>query len=107
MVRPIVHHRFEINQWVPRNDAICCRFLNTLVDWLDVLIRNRRTFNFTFKLVPRATLEWFHANETVTVLTAATRLANKFSFTVGFLSDGLSVGNLRLTNICLNTEFTL
>ena len=40
----------------------------------------------------------------MSVLTTTARLTNEFTFDLRGVPDALAVGNLRLTNICLNTE---
>src|SRR5436189_6347765 len=43
----------------------------------------------------------------MSVLSSAARLLNVFSFDFNLLPDGLSIGNLRTSDVRLNVEFTL
>ena len=80
--------------------------LDTFVDRRNVFARNRTTHNLVHKLKAFCTfvLSGFETNPHMTVLTTATRLTNELTFDFCGVPDALTIGHLRLTNICLNAE---
>src|SRR5690606_19022357 len=80
---------------------------NTAFNRRNVLARHHATFNGVDELEATTLLEGLKLEHHVTVLTTTARLLDELAF--DFFADptnGLTIGNLRLTDVGINIEFT-
>src|SRR5262249_9877837 len=103
MVGPIEGRHFDVHHRITGDDTRINRFLDAFVDGRNELARNRSAHDAIHELITLARIR-FELEPHVAILTAATGLAHKLAFRLNLATNGLAVGHLRLTNVCLDFE---
>ena len=106
MVRTVIQRNLAIDDGITGDDAILHLLSHTLVDRSDVLARHDAASDRIFENVTFARLERLDTKKNMAVLAAPAGLTNEFAFLLNRLANRLPIGYLRLTDICLNTEFS-
>ena len=104
----VLEHDLDVYYWEASERTIGQRLLDAIVDRLDVLLWNTSTGDGVFEAVAAAGATWLHRAADLCELTGTTRLLFVgVLVAVERLGDGLAVGNLWLTDGCVNLELTL
>src|SRR5262249_45518255 len=107
VVRPVVQLDLHIVDGIAREYAAGQRFLDPLVDGLDVFHGNRTAYDAFLDGVNGARRAGMKVDLRVTVLTAPTRLPDVTSFAVCRARQRFLVGDLRLADARLDVELAL
>ena len=102
MVAAVVERNLHIHHLVTREYAALHRFLDALVDRLDVLLGNRSALDVVRELVALARLVRLNTNLRVAVVARTAGLANVLALRLGVPTDGLAIVHLRLADIGLD-----
>src|SRR5699024_7160393 len=106
MIRAIVHVCPYAQHGESAQNTCLGSLLDTFADCGDVLLRNRTAHNRGSKLEGLLAVG-LHGSEvylTVSVLSASTGLSCVLAVHINSLGEGLLVGNLRSTHVCLYVE---
>src|SRR5579871_2732039 len=106
MVAAVVQRNLDVDHFEAGKNTTLHRFLDSLVDRLDVFLRNRAALGVVRELVALARLVRLDTNLRVAVVTRTTGLTDVLTFRLGLLTNRLAVRNLRLTNIRLDLVLT-
>ncbi len=104
MVGTVDQRRLHVHHREPGLAAGGHRFLDALVDGLDVLSRNRAADDTIHELVASATLLRLELNHRVTVLALAARLTDMTSFDAHGLGQRFAICHLRTSNVRVHPE---
>src|ERR1700757_2671861 len=96
VVATVIQRHLDVDHLVAREHTTRHRLLNTLLDWLEVLLPNHAALDVVDELIALARLVRLNANLGVAVVTRATCLANILALGLGLAADGLAVVHLRL-----------
>ena len=99
MIAAVVERSLDVDHFVPGQNAAFHRFLDALVDRLNKFLRHRAAHDIVDKFVALARLVRFNTDFGVTVLAAATGLANVFTFRFSLLANRLAIRDLRLAHV--------
>ena len=85
---------------------MCCRFYKTLFNGREIVLRNASAENLflKYKSIAVARLEF---NLYMAVLTVTARLLLVLTFSLYFFADRFTVGDYRVGNYYIHTEFSL
>ena len=106
MIGAIIQGNLTVNNRVACQYAVLHCALDTLVNRLDVFLRNRTADNLVDELVALARLVRLEDDLDMTILALTAGLTCVLALDVSRLADGLLVGYLRLAYVCLNLELT-
>src|ERR1700749_4089273 len=107
MVAAIEQSHLHINHREPCQDAQFERSLYSLIDGLDVFLRNRTALDLVDELVALARLIRLNTQPAMAVVARATGLTDVLAFSFGGLANRLAEGNLGLTYIGLDFVLAL
>ncbi len=106
MERTVVKSRRQINQFVARHDSLVHGFLDSFFHGRNVFLGYDASFDFVDEFESFSSVFGFHFQPNVTVLSAASRLPDVFSFRLSRFLDRFLVSNLRPADVSLNLEFS-
>jgi hypothetical protein len=98
---------FTSSDRIAGEDAARQRFLDALVDRLDVFLRNRAADDLVLEHIAGARLRGIQMDLRVAVLPAAAGLPDVAPLAIGRTRERFLVGNLRLADARLDTELAL
>src|ERR1700761_8966646 len=102
VIAAVIQAHLDVDHLVARQHTTRHRLLDTLVDRLDVLLRDHAALDIVRELVALTRLVRLDTNLGVAVVTRAPRLANVLAFRLGLAADRLAVVHLRLADIRFN-----
>src|SRR5829696_8977237 len=107
MVRAVVQLDAHVVDRITGENAARQRFLNALIDRLDVFLRNRSTDRVVLELIPGAGWQRDEPNLRLAELTAAAGLADEAPMAVGRGGQRFLVCDLRLADARFDAELAL
>ena len=105
VVRAVPQGDLAVHDRITGQNAGLHRTLDTLIDRRDILLRDRAANNAVDELVTLAGVG-LQLDLDMTVLALTAGLAGVLGFLVGFLADGLAVGDLRGADVGFDLELT-
>ena len=100
-----VHHGdLDVDDLVAGIDTGAAGFLDAIDDGRDVFLGNGTTDDLVLDLDALTLLVGLDGDAGVTVLAAATGLADELAFTFGSLGDGFAIGDLRSAGVGSGTS---
>src|SRR5579862_2636511 len=99
VIAAVEERRFYIDHRIAGENAAFHGFLHTLIDRLDVLLGHGTTYDVVDELVAFTGLVGLQPDLGMTVLTAATRLADVLAFRFRMPANGLAIRHLRLADV--------
>ena len=107
MVGAVDEGHLDVDHGVAGDDATLQGLLDALVDRGDVLLGHDAADDGVDELVALALLVGLHVDDRVTILAAATGLADELALGVLHgVASGLAVGDLRLAHVAVDLELT-
>src|SRR5690606_20636602 len=105
VVRTIEHSGFQAEQRIAGENTVLHLLFDALLDSRNVFLRNHTTDNLVLELQTfRTFVGRLEADPAMTKLATTTGLTNKLAFDLALVANHLAIGNLRLTDVCLDTE---
>src|SRR5271170_5276337 len=106
VIAAVIERNLDVHHLVASQNTTLHRILNTLVDRLDVLLRNRATLRIIGKLVTLTRLVGRDTDLAMSVVTRTASLTNVLAFGIRVSADRFAVVDLRLTNVGLDFVLT-